>query len=82
MPLSTLSWCRRMENYDADGDHINQAFVDAVKVADPTWEPGKAIPSGALDGITRESIESSLVKSGGKLVKRSSVSGSSLDIQV
>ncbi len=59
-----------------------QAFVDAVKAADPTWEPGKAISSGALDGITRESIESSLVKSGGKLVKRPSVSGSSLDIQV
>lgn len=59
-----------------------QAFADAVKAVDPTWEPGKAVPSGALDGITRESIESSLVKSGGRLVKRSSVSGSSLDIQV
>ncbi len=36
-----------------------QAFVDAVKAADPTWKPGKAIPSGALDGITRESVENS-----------------------
>ena len=59
-----------------------QAFVDAVKAVDPKWEPGKAIPSGALDGITRESVESSLVKSGGKLVKRSSVSGSSFDLQI
>ena len=58
-----------------------QAFVDAVKAADPKWEPGKAIPSGALDGITRESVESSLVKSGGKLVKKTS-SGSTLDIQI
>ena len=59
-----------------------KTFVDAAKKVNPKWEPGKAIPSGALDGITRESIESSLVKSGGKLVKRSSVAGSSLDIQI
>ncbi len=26
-----------------------QAFVDAVKAVDPKWEPGKPIPSGALD---------------------------------
>lgn len=59
-----------------------QAFVDAVKKIDPKWEPGKAIPSGALDGITRESIDSSLVKSGSELVKRSTVSGSSLDLRI
>ncbi|MCI8284837.1 MAG: DUF3879 family protein [Firmicutes bacterium] len=34
-----------------------RAFVDAVKAVDPNWQPGRAIPSGALDGITRESIE-------------------------
>ena len=41
-----------------------QVFADAVKKADPPqkkWEPGKPIPSGALDGITRESIDNSLV---------------------
>ncbi len=59
-----------------------QAFVDAVKKVNPKWEPGKPIPSGALDGITRESIDSSLVKSGSELVKRTSISGSSLDLQV
>lgn len=58
------------------------AFYVAVREADPAWEIGKAIPSGALDGITRESIESQLAKSGNKLVKRSSVSGSSIDLQV
>lgn len=58
-----------------------QAFVDAVKKVNPKWEPGKPIPSGALDGITRESIDNSLVKSGGSLVKKSS-SGSTLDIQI
>lgn len=59
-----------------------QAFYDAAKAADPSWKIGKLIPSGALDGITRESIESSLAKSGNKLVKTASVSGSSLDLQV
>lgn len=59
-----------------------QAFVDAVKTIDPKWKPGKAIPSGALDGITRESIDSLLVKSGNKLVNRASALGGSLNIQV
>ncbi len=44
-----------------------QAFVDAVKAVDPKWEPGRAIPSGALDGITRESVEANMKKSGSTL---------------
>lgn len=59
-----------------------QAFVDAVKKINPKWGPGKPISDGALDDITRESIDSALVKSGSELVKRSSVSGSSLDLQI
>lgn len=34
-----------------------QAFVDTVKSVAPDWELGKPIPEGALDSITRESIE-------------------------
>lgn len=34
-----------------------QAFVNAVKAVNPKWKPGDLIPEGALDGITRESIE-------------------------
>ena len=34
--------------------------MDAARKADPEWETGKPIPSGALDGITRESIEADL----------------------
>lgn len=60
----------------------SQAFVSAIKEVDPTWEYGKAVPSGALNGITRERVESQLVKSGNTFVKRSSVSGSSIDLQV
>lgn len=59
-----------------------QAFAAAAKAADPAWTPGRPIKAGALDGITRESVESQLVKSGNKLVKRSSVSDSSLDIKI
>ena len=51
-----------MEQYERQ---YNQAFYDAAKAADPTWKPGKDIPAGALDGITRESIDRSLVKVNG-----------------
>ena len=58
-----------------------QAFKSAIKTVDPTWDYGKAIPSGVLDGIIRESVESQLVKSGNTFVKKPS-SGSTLDIQI
>ena len=58
-----------------------QAFKSAIKTVDPTWDYGKAIPSGVLDGITRESVESQLVKSGNTFVKKPS-SGSTLDIHI
>lgn len=35
----------------------NRAFVNAAKAANPSWKAGMAIPAGALDGITRESVE-------------------------
>ncbi len=41
-----------------------QAFISAVKAVDSGWTYGKSIPSGALDGITRESIENALVQKG------------------
>ena len=44
-----------MEQYE---HQYRQAFAEAVKAADPTWKAGKPIPAGALDGITRESVES------------------------
>ena len=53
-----------MEQYERA---YRQAFLDAAKKADPKWEIGKPIPSGALDGITRESVEANLKKSGGSL---------------
>ncbi len=40
-----------------------KAFVKAIKAVDPKWDYGKAIPEGAIDGITRESVEHSMGKS-------------------
>lgn len=51
-----------------------QAFIAAAKAADPAWKAGKPIKPGALDGITRESVEANLKKSSSLL--------SSVDIQV
>lgn len=40
-----------------------QAFVTEAKKADPSWELGKPIKSGALEGIKREEIEANMQKS-------------------
>ncbi|RKJ61266.1 hypothetical protein D7Y06_21080 [Roseburia sp. 1XD42-69] len=42
-----------------------------TKVADSTWEAGKPIPSRVWDSITRETVENTLTKSEGSLVKKS-----------
>jgi hypothetical protein len=55
------SWT--LEQYERQ---YNKAFYEAAKAADPSWEPGKQIKAGALDGITRESIDTSLVKTNGE----------------
>ena len=59
-----------------------QTFVSAIKEVDPTWDYGKVVSSDAINGITRESVESQLTQSGNIFVKMSSVSSSTLDIQV
>lgn len=53
-----------MEQYERA---YRKAFLDAAKKSDPKWEIGKPIKSGALDGITRESVEANLKKSGSSL---------------
>ena len=60
-----------MEQYERA---YRQAFISAAKAADPNWEIGKPVSSGALDGITRESVEANLKKSGSVL--------SSVDIKI
>ncbi len=51
-----------LEQYEKS---YRQAFYDACKKADSKWELGKDIPAGALDGITRETIDNNLVKGSG-----------------
>ena len=46
-----------MEKYERA---YRQAFLDAARKADPDWEVGKPVKSGALDGITRESVEANM----------------------
>lgn len=41
-----------------------QAFLAEVRKSDPGWNIGQPIKSGVLDGITRESVEANLKKSG------------------
>ena len=43
-----------MEQYE---HQYRQAFAAAAKAADPTWKAGDPIPAGALDNVTRESVE-------------------------
>lgn len=43
-----------MEQYE---HQYRQAFAAAAKAVDSTWKPGSTIPAGALDGITRKSVE-------------------------
>lgn len=46
-----------------------QAFLATVRQTDPSWEIGKPIKSGVLDGVTREAVEANLRKSGSSLIQ-------------
>ena len=58
------------------------ALAAAVRVANPNWKNGDPFDASILDSVTRESVEANLMKSGNTLVKRLSVSGSTLDMKI
>lgn len=58
------------------------ALAEAVRAVNPNWTYGDSFDASILDSVTRESVESQLTKSGNTLVKRSSVSGSTLDMKI
>ncbi len=58
------------------------ALAAAVRKANPNWMNGDSFDKSILDSVTRESVESQLTVSGNTLVKKPSVSGSSIDLQV
>ena len=70
------SWS--LEQYE---QKYRSALATAVKAANPNWKNGDSFDPSILDSVTRESVESQLVKNGNTFVKKSS-SGSPLDIQV
>lgn len=57
-----------MEQYERA---YRQAFLEAAREADPSWEIGRPVKYGALDGITRESVEACLRKTGNTLARAS-----------
>lgn len=52
-----------MEKYERA---YRQAFLDAARKADPDWKVGKPVKLGALDTVTRESVEANMKKSANK----------------
>jgi len=63
-----LSARHTLEQYERA---YTKAFVNAVKTINSNWKAGNVIPAGALDGITRKSVESMLVKNGSSLIYKS-----------
>lgn len=74
-----LKGTRSLEQYEKK---YRAALAEAVRAVNPNWTYGDSFDASILDNVTRESVESTLVKSGNTLVRRSSISGSSLDVQV
>lgn len=51
--------------------NYNTAMYEAVKKANPSWQPGQSFDASILDSVTRESVESTLVRSGNTLTRKS-----------
>lgn len=48
----------------------SSALAAAVKAANPNWKNGDSFDASILDGITRESVENTLVRSGNTLKRK------------
>jgi hypothetical protein len=59
------SWS--LEQYE---QKYRSALAAAVKAANPDWKNGDSFDASILDSVTRESVESTLVKSGNTLVRK------------
>lgn len=65
-----------LEQYEGK---YRSAMYAAVKAANPSWQPGQSFNPSILDSVTRESVESTLAKSGNTLVRKTS---GSIDISL
>ena len=63
-----LSGTWTLEQYEGQ---YRVAMYAAVKSANPNWKPGQKFDTSILDNVTRESVESTLVKNGNRLVRNS-----------
>ena len=57
-----------IEQYE--GQYRSAMYV-AVKAANPNWKPGQKFDTSILENVTRESVETTLVKNGNRLVRNS-----------
>ena len=65
---AALSGTWTLEQYEGQ---YRAAMYAAVKSANPNWKPGQKFDTSILDNVTRESVESTLVKNGNRLVRNS-----------
>ena len=63
-----LSGTWTLEQYEGQ---YRAAMYAAVKSANPNWKPGQKFDTSILDNVTRESVESTLVKNDNRLVRNS-----------
>ncbi len=57
-----------IEQYEGQ---YRSAMYAAVKAANPNWKPGQKFDTSILENVTRESVETTLVKNGNRLVRNS-----------
>ena len=69
--IAYLSITKRLELRDVMKGQYRAAMYAAVKSANPNWKPGQKFDTSILDNVTRESVESTLVKNGNRLVRNS-----------
>lgn len=63
-----LSGTWTLEQYEGQ---YRAAMYAAVKSANPNWKPGQKFDTSILDNVSRESVESTLVKNGNRIVRNS-----------
>ena len=57
-----------LEQYEGQ---YRTAMYAAVKLSNLNWKPGRKFDTSILDNVKRESVESTLVKNGNRLVSNS-----------
>ena len=67
-----------LEQYERQ---YRQAFIDACKEANPSWDFGKPVSRSVLNKVTRESVDNSLVSDGVNLTRGKVGNNQRLDVK-